>query len=191
MSKPNRKHDRSITHDATCMRCRRAGIALRWCRLTGMSLLLCADCSKTMLATSPVNKNRRPPAGPTMTDAEMQFETFRERAFERLGADEPQCACCLETDECCLEAHHLEGEDFGETLINVCRNCHRKLSRAQRGHPAKFGEPPMTLETIAHLLLGIADYFRLIAAKLADAGHYLLELAREQSAKRKSRAAHA
>ena len=183
MTKVASKFDQPIPHDATCMKCQRAGMPLRRCRLTGMSLILCTDCIKAMIATSPANKNRRPPAGPIITEAEMRFETFRQKAFDRLGTDEPQCACCLEIDECCLEAHHLEGEDFGKTLIIVCRNCHRKLSRAQRGHAAKFGEPPMTLETIAHLLLGVADYFRLIAAKLVEAAHYLLELAREQSLK--------
>jgi hypothetical protein len=79
-----------------------------------------------------------------------------------------------------MELHHLEGTDFGKTLINVCRNCHRKLSDAQRDHAPKLGEPPTTLESSGHFLIGLCDLLCLIADKLRDLAEYLIEQARQQ-----------
>jgi hypothetical protein len=79
-----------------------------------------------------------------------------------------------------MEVHHLEGKDFGKTLIVVCRNCHRKLTDAQKDHPPKFGETPTTLESIGHFLMGLADMLLMLAGKLWEFGEYLIEQARLQ-----------
>ena len=120
-----------------------------------------------------------------MSEREKRYETRRQKAFDRLGTDDPICACCPETDWRCMELHHLEGEDFGKTLVIVCRNCHRKLSDAQKDHTAKFGEPPTSIESIGQFLQGLADLLLLLAAKLWEFGEYLLEQARSQTLKKK------
>ena len=119
-----------------------------------------------------------------MSEKEMKRETRRQKAFDRLGTDHPMCACCPETDWRCMELHHLEGEDFGKTLIVVCRNCHRKLSDAQKDHPTKSGEPPTSTERIGHFLMGLADLFLLLAGKLWEFGQYLIEQARAETLKK-------
>jgi hypothetical protein len=120
-----------------CALCRRTGLPLHLCSLVGngehtRSFLLCADCIRCIETRTPSARNALPPAAPTIAEAEKRQETRRQKAFERLGTDQPICACCGETDWRCMELHHLEGEQFGKTLVTVCRNCHRKLSDAQR-----------------------------------------------------------
>ena len=95
----------------------------------------------------------------TMSDAEKRHL----RALERLGTSHPVCVACGEDDPRCLEAHHIAGRAFDDQTVLVCRNCHRKLSDAQKDHPGKIGDPPSPLERIAHFLLGIGDMLHLIA----------------------------
>ena len=90
-------------------------------------------------------------------EMEIRRESRRQRAIERLGCCNPVCVVCGENDPLVLEKHHLEGQTFGNTLVIVCRNCHRKLSDRQKDHPEKIGEPPDKLEATAHYLLGRAD----------------------------------
>lgn len=169
---------------AACKRCGRAILYLQACSLTGdrdhaRKFSLCEDCIKEVLATSPGTQNTAGPEALAMSETEKRQETRRQKAFERLGTDHPVCPFCGETDWRCMELHHLEGEQFGKTLICVCRNCHRKLSDSQKDHPPKFGEPPNTLEQIAHALEGLADLFVLLAQKLrAFAAQVLAEAKR-------------
>ncbi|MDE2166558.1 MAG: HNH endonuclease [Alphaproteobacteria bacterium] len=114
-----------------------------------------------------------------MSEAEMQQETRRQKAFERLGTDNPICVCCGETDWRCMELHHVEGKDHGKTLVCVCRNCHRKLSHMQKDHTqsARLGKPPTNIESIGKLLQGLADFLIMLAEKLWEYGAYLIEQA--------------
>lgn len=109
-------------------------------------------------------------------------ERRRQRALQRLGTDHPVCACCPEADPLCLELHHLQGQAFGGDLVVVCRNCHRKLSDAQRDHPARIAEVPGAMERIGHFLLGLADLLKLIASKLKEFGQELIAIVAGQSA---------
>ena len=110
-------------------------------------------------------------------DTEIRRERRRQGAIERLGSNKPACVICGECDPRALEKHHLEGQAYGGTLVPVCRNCHRKLSDAQRDHPSKITEIPDPLEIIAHVLLGLADLFELLVAKFREFATYLIELA--------------
>lgn len=166
---------------AACVHCGQQDMALRFCRLTGMGdhprhFYLCLTCWNAMVEKSP--GARLSPEHPTMSEAQMRRETRRQKALDRLGTDNPVCACCSETDPACLELHHLEGEDFGATLVTVCRNCHRKLSEAQKDHPAQLGEKPQSLETIGHFLAGLADLLVLLANKLREFAEYIIDYAR-------------
>jgi hypothetical protein len=135
--------------------------------------LLCHECLKTIFTRSPQFTRPSVSPNPALTEEQRKQETRRQNAFERLGTDHPICACCGETDWRCMELHHLEGKDFGDTLIIVCRNCHRKLSDVQKDHPPRFGEPPKSNESFAHLLHGVADALSLIANKLREVATYL------------------
>jgi hypothetical protein len=109
-------------------------------------------------------------------DAEIRREARRRRALERLGSDNPKCVICPENDPLALELHHLEAQEFGNSLVIVCRNCHRKLSDRQKDHPNKIGDPPNDLEGIAHFLLGLADLSEFLIKKLREFAAQLIKL---------------
>ena len=97
------------------------------------------------------------------------------RATQRVGAN-AKCSLCTEHDPRCLELHHIAGRKHHDDLVPVCRNCHRKLSDTQRDHspPVDISNP---LEVIGHYLLGLADLFAMLAKRMAEFGHELIELA--------------
>jgi hypothetical protein len=62
-------------------------------------------------------------------NAETTPKSLRQHGqLERLGTNEPGCVVCGEDDPSYLELHHIPGRKFGDELVIVCRNCHRKLS---------------------------------------------------------------
>jgi len=103
-----------------------------------------------------------------MTDIEHKQEIRRQRALERLGTNNPRCSICPEDDWRCLERHHIAGLCNDDETVIICRNHHRKLSDAQKDHPAPIGSPPDPLERIAHFLLGVADLFELLIERLRE-----------------------
>ena len=115
----------------------------------------------------------------TMSDAEKRYL----RALERLGTSHPVCVACGEDDPRCLEAHHIAGRAFDDQTVLVCRNCHRKLSDAQRDHAGKIGNPPSLLETLAHYLLGLGDILHLVADRLKQFAKELLAMIKAEKAK--------
>jgi hypothetical protein len=190
MSKDQICFDQPIPPDAICAECGRNYFPLKRCFLTGMGdhprrILFCDDCIQKIIAKSPTAKIQNPASNRVMSEEEMWRETRKLKALDRLGTDHPICVCCGETDWRCMELHHLEGEDFGKTLVIVCRNCHRKLSDVQKDHPQKLGESPMNLEIIGQFLRGLADALILIAEKLVEFSEYLIEQARLQLRKTK------
>lgn len=120
-----------------------------------------------------IPKFERPPE----KQNELRRERRRENTFERLGTARAICIECGERDPRVLEKHHLEGQAYGDTLVHVCRNCHRKLSDLQKDHPPKITEIPDTLEVIAHFLHGLADLFELLVGKLREFAAQLVDRA--------------
>jgi hypothetical protein len=108
------------------------------------------------------------------------YERRRQAAFARLGTDHPQCAFCCEPDWRCLELHHIAGQAFGdEDLAIVCRNCHRKLSDTQNGHPrVESRVDPSLLERLGHYMLGLADLFEQLVQRFREYGSQLIDAAR-------------
>jgi hypothetical protein len=98
-----------------------------------------------------------------------------QRAYERLRTDKPRCPGCGETDWRCFDAHHLAGKRRDTFTIPVCANCHRKLTDDQLDHPELNDSNDRLLETVGHLLLGLADLCRLLVAKLTEFGTALIE----------------
>jgi len=123
------------------------------------------------------NRDQKPFKRDTSKDTEIRRARRCEATIERLGTNKPACVLCGESDPRTLEKHHLQGQAFGETLLPVCRNCHRKLSDLQKDHPGEITEIPDPLELIAHMLLGLADLFELLVTKFREFAAYLIELA--------------
>lgn len=183
MNKEPEHVESSTSAEIGCSKCGRAGLPLQRCCLTGdrehaRYFFLCNDCIGDIVSKSPLKQTSQTPAASAMTERDKKFETRRQKAFDRLGTDEPICPFCGETDWRCMELHHIAGDGFDQTLVTVCRNCHRKLSDMQKDHPPKLAEEPTRLESIAHFLLGLADLFLLLEAKLLEFGNYLLDYAR-------------
>ena len=103
-------------------------------------------------------------------------ETREQRRRDRLGSEDPRCGGCGETDTRCLELHHIAGQHFGDDLIVLCRNCHRKRSDDQEDHPLPSQPDPPWWERLAHWLLGLADLFRALADQATTWAQFLLEL---------------
>jgi len=107
-----------------------------------------------------------------LTDAEIR----QAKAGRRLGSHD-RCHACPESNPTCLELHHIAGQANHEDRVPVCRNCHRKLSDAQRDHP---DEPTQTMfGIIGHYLLGLADFFVELAKQLQEFGRFLCGYERE------------
>jgi hypothetical protein len=109
-----------------------------------------------------------------MDEKSLAKERRKQAVLERLGTNSPQCVICVEGDPRCLEKHHLPGRKFGDDLVIVCRNCHRKLSDTQKDHPLQICTPPCLEERIAHFLHGLADLFELLIAKFREFADQLL-----------------
>lgn len=111
-----------------------------------------------------------------MTKKHLDKDDRREQHYRRLGTHEPQCVVCGETDPRCLEAHHLPGQKYGNELVTVCRNCHRKLSDDQRDHaPGLTPNPERQEVIIGHFLLGLCDFLLMIIDRLREFGHWLID----------------
>jgi hypothetical protein len=113
-----------------------------------------------------------------MDESERYQEARKRTMQERLGGKNMRCVICGEHDARCLENHHLAGQRFGDDLVPVCRNCHRKLSDAQKDHPRPIADDPGVLERIGHFLLGLADFLVLVAVRLKEFGHELVDKVR-------------
>jgi 5-methylcytosine-specific restriction endonuclease McrA len=100
-------------------------------------------------------------------------ERRRQAQLERLGTNTPRCVVCGEDDSRCLELHHLAGRKFGDELVIVCRNCHRKLSDAQKDNPKPQADAPSFEERLAHFLLGVADLFELLVIRFREFAKHL------------------
>jgi hypothetical protein len=103
-----------------------------------------------------------------MDEAFRRKECRRQSRLERLGTNTPRCIMCGEDDSRCLELHHIAGRQFDDDLAIVCRNCHRRLSDAQKDHPKPQGNEPSFEERLEHFLRGLADLFELLMKKMRE-----------------------
>lgn len=86
----------------------------------------------------------------------------RARAHKRgrtNGDRSKKCSLCQRVD-CKLEVHHLAGGKFDDVAMELCRDCHDKMSDCQQSEhppiPAKLWSDD---ECFHRLLLGIIDLF--------------------------------
>jgi hypothetical protein len=111
-----------------------------------------------------------------MDENYLKKERRRQARLERLGTNTPRCVVCNEDDPSCLELHHIPGRKFGDELVIVCRNCHRKLGDAQKDHPCPEADPPSVVECIVHFLQGLADLFEQLVPQLRKSAKQLLAI---------------
>lgn len=111
----------------------------------------------------------------TTPPPDMTMERRKQRALQRLGTDDPQCATCGEVDWRCLELHHIAGRAYDDGEVILCRNCHRKLSDPSENGDAP-ADPPL-LERVGRFLLGLAALLLMVVAKLSAFGNDLLAAA--------------
>jgi hypothetical protein len=110
-----------------------------------------------------------------MEQDNIDAERRRRRALQRLGTDKPFCFCCGENDPECLELHHIAGKAFGSDLVIVCRNCHRKLTNAQKDQPKVSCVEPTMEERILHYRLGLSALLKQFAEMQPEFAAFLIE----------------
>jgi hypothetical protein len=103
-----------------------------------------------------------------MNKIDKRWETRRQNALDRLGTNDPCCSVCGVDDPSCLELHHVAGRKNDELTVIVCRNHHRMLSSDQKDHPLLMPEATPSLSVLFNLLLGLADFFQLLAQRLRE-----------------------
>lgn len=108
------------------------------------------------------------------------LERRKQQRLAKLGSNNPICGACGENDWRCLEAHHPAGFGRDEATVNLCFNCHRKVSDDQRDHPSFDANAEPNLDRIGHFLLGLADMLALVVEKLKEFAIILIEIASQQ-----------
>jgi hypothetical protein len=109
-----------------------------------------------------------------VTEEEAKYEARKQRSFDRLGSNEPRCGMCGEGNFECLERHHVAGRKHDETLVTLCRNCHRKISVRQDYVPSSNSKADPLLAAIGQFLIGLALLFRDIVQRLEEFGRALI-----------------
>ena len=110
-----------------------------------------------------------------MNEEELRREQRKQKRLESLGSNNPHCCACEESDWRTLELHHVAGRQHDDTMVAICRNCHRKMSDDQKDHPPFDPRADPLLASIGHFLLGLADMLTLILTKLYAFGLVLIE----------------
>lgn len=109
-----------------------------------------------------------------MNNDEFARERRKQKRLERLGSNDPRCGMCGEGDDRALELHHVAGRKHDETMVPICRNCHRKVTDDQHDHPAFNPHADTMLASIAYFLLGLGDMLHIIVARLREFGFALI-----------------
>lgn len=127
------------------------------------------------------SKRKKHVDGPDPIGADLRKERPARRV--RAGA---VCVACGEADPVVLkagksviEAHHIAGRanDPG-TTVDLCLNCHRKVTNSQRdvGVPLSADPSRGLLERVIAWLRGLAVFLQHLAGKMIDLAHQLERL---------------
>ena len=108
-----------------------------------------------------------------MNPTAYEAERRKQRRLEKLG-DNSRCVVCGETDWRVLEIHHVADYGCDPTTVILCANCHKKLTDAQKDHPPHIDGADPLLEAAGRFMLGIAELFKLLIAKLMEFGEALI-----------------
>jgi len=102
-----------------------------------------------------------------MEENQMKSEIRRQRREERFG-EQACCVLCGETDlrvlmrvkRTWLEKHHVLGRAHDRSLyVNVCRNCHAKLSADVLDAGADMRPQPTLLQRLSMMLRALGSFF--------------------------------
>lgn len=111
-----------------------------------------------------------------MTEEEISKAIERTKEARRLGGYDRICIACGEPHTRCLELHHLAGRAYGDDLVPICRNCHRKVTDKEKNKPVLTY--PSTLEQIGHWLQGLAEFLGELALKAFEFSRVLIDAAK-------------
>ena len=106
----------------------------------------------------------------------------RERKRQRLGSAHPACAACgYDRVPSLVEAHHVAAAaNDAQLVVALCRNHHGELSDAAEdslGALRRGDAQRDPLTRLAAMMLGLADFFALLAERLEDWSQWLLAAA--------------
>jgi hypothetical protein len=104
----------------------------------------------------------------------LAWEARKQARLEKLESNDPCCGTCGETDDRCLERHHVADYKRDPATVVICRNCHRKVTDDQKDHPGLDRSADPILDRIGHFLLGLADLLILAVEKLREFGYVLI-----------------
>ena len=104
-------------------------------------------------------------------------EARKQARLERLGSNVPRCGTCGESDDRCLELHHVAGRKSDPTVVHLCRNCHRKVTDDQKDVPPYQPNSDAFLDAVGRFLLGLAHILALIIERLIAFGNELIRRA--------------
>ncbi len=99
-----------------------------------------------------------------------------ERVFRRLGTRNPVCiGCGYSKSPFALELAHIAPKKFHDDVAILCRNCHREQSDAEKDFAYAHETDNPKMETIGRYLLGLSEFFLLIARATSEFGRWLVE----------------
>ena len=107
---------------------------------------------------------------------EMKREAALQDRLDKLGASDPVCGICGETDVRTFELHHPAGQKQHRAFTSqICANDHRKMTFEQNFVPSMHPDADTFLYAAGRLLIGIADMLREMIEYLYDYGTRLIE----------------
>lgn len=111
-----------------------------------------------------------------MTNKYEDSDTRLEKAYRRLGTSNPICVGCgFCGSPYALELAHIAPREFHDGVAILCSNCHRAQSDSEKDYPYQPQSDNPQMETIGRYLLGLSEFFQMIATRMAEFGHWLLE----------------
>ena len=111
-----------------------------------------------------------------MTNKYQDEETRREKDYRRLRTRNPICVGCGYSDHpAALELAHIAPREFHDDGVVLCSNCHRAQSDTEKDYSYSPQSDNPEMETIGRYLLALSEFFQMMATRMSEFGHWLLE----------------
>ena len=111
-----------------------------------------------------------------MTNKYQESDKRLAKAYRRLGTHNPICVGCgFSGSPHALELAHVAPRAFHDDVGILCSNCHRAQSDSEKDYPYQPQSDNPLMETIGRYLLRVSEFLQMIAKRLSEFGHWLLE----------------